>query len=187
MGKIHVLDTQVSNLIAAGEVVERPAAAVKEMLENAVDAGAENIAVEIKQGGVAYIRVTDDGAGMEKDDAQTAFLRHATSKISGAADLESISTLGFRGEALASIAAVAKVTLLTKTAASLEGTQVQMEGGRLVSCRETGCPGGHHHCGARAFLQHAGAHEIFKEKLYRGGLCDRLRAKSGPGKSGRFL
>ena len=109
MGKISVLAPQVANMIAAGEVVERPASVVKELLENALDAGADAVTVEIRQGGVTYIRVTDNGGGMEPEDAVVAFLRHATSKIKGERDLESIHTLGFRGEALAAIASVSRV------------------------------------------------------------------------------
>lgn len=114
MPKINVLPKEVYQLIAAGEVVERPSSIVKEMIENSVDAGAKNITVEIKNGGSTYIRITDDGCGIEKDEVKKVFISHATSKISDKDDLNSISTLGFRGEAMASIAAVAKVELLTK-------------------------------------------------------------------------
>ena len=109
MGKINVLDKSIAELIAAGEVVERPASVIKELLENSVDAGATAITIEIKNGGVKYIRITDNGSGIMKDDVPKAFLRHATSKVSTAHDLDNIATLGFRGEALASICAVAKV------------------------------------------------------------------------------
>ena len=115
MGIINVLDISVANLIAAGEVVERPASVVKELLENALDAGAKNITVEIKNGGVSLIRVTDDGCGMSKDDLPVCVLRHATSKIKSVDDLEAIYTLGFRGEALASISNVSQTTVITKT------------------------------------------------------------------------
>ncbi len=129
MGKIHVLDKSVSNKIAAGEVVARPASAVKELIENSLDAGAKSITVEIKNGGIGYIRVTDDGSGIEEDDILTAFMPHATSKISQAEDLYAIGTYGFRGEALASIAAVSKTELITKTEDAEMGIKISVEGG----------------------------------------------------------
>ena len=120
---IKVLSSEIANMIAAGEVVERPASVVKELTENCIDAGATSVTIEIKKGGIQYIRVTDNGCGIDRQDAKTAFLRHATSKIADASDLDSIGTLGFRGEALASIAAVARVELFTKTADSHTGTR----------------------------------------------------------------
>jgi len=129
MGTIKVLPPKVANAIAAGEVVERPASAVKELVENSVDAGARRVTVEVERAGLALIRVTDDGSGMERDDAALAFERHATSKIRSASDLERISTMGFRGEALPSIAAVARVRVLTRTAEASEGTEVRVEAG----------------------------------------------------------
>lgn len=140
--KIKLLDANVSNKIAAGEVVERPSSIVKELCENSIDAGATSITVEIKGGGIEYIRITDNGCGMEQDDVKTAFLPHATSKISVAEDLNNIGTLGFRGEALASIASVSRIKLLTRTVDSLEGTEINLTGGtvdKFVSC---GCPEG---------------------------------------------
>ena len=113
--KIKLLDASVANKIAAGEVVERPASIVKELVENSIDAGSTNVTVEIKEGGIQFIRITDNGSGMEEEDVKNAFLRHATSKISVAEDLNDIITLGFRGEALASISAVSKVCLTTRT------------------------------------------------------------------------
>lgn len=142
MGKISVLAPQVANMIAAGEVVERPASVVKELLENALDAGADAVTVEIRQGGVTYIRVTDNGGGMEPEDAPTAFLRHATSKIKGERDLESIHTLGFRGEALAAIASVSRVDLFTKTREAPLGLHLALTGGEITEQEETGCPDG---------------------------------------------
>lgn len=142
MGKISVLAPQVANMIAAGEVVERPASVVKELLENALDAGADAVTVEIRQGGITYIRVTDNGGGMEPEDAPTAFLRHATSKIKGERDLESIHTLGFRGEALAAIASVSRVDLFTKTRSAPLGLHLALTGGEITEQEETGCPDG---------------------------------------------
>ncbi len=140
MGKIKVLDKSVSNKIAAGEVVERPASVVKELLENALDAGATHIVTEIKNGGISYIRVTDNGSGMAKEDVPTALLRHATSKIREAEDLDAIMSLGFRGEALSSIGAVSKLEIYTRTADEETGTHLMSDGGEVVECAEAGCP-----------------------------------------------
>ena len=140
--KINVLSTEISNMIAAGEVVERPASVIKELTENSIDAGATSITVEIKKGGVLYMRVTDNGCGIARDEVETAFKRHATSKIKTASDLDSIGTLGFRGEALASIAAVSKVEIFTKTAESELGSCVTIEGGEVTGNDEAGCPNG---------------------------------------------
>lgn len=142
MGKIQVLDKSVSNKIAAGEVVERPASVVKELLENALDAGATHITVEIKNGGITYIRVTDNGIGITKEDVPVALLRHATSKIANERDLDAIHTLGFRGEALSSIAAVSKFEIYTRTQGEETGTHLVAEGGEVVDCLEAGCPAG---------------------------------------------
>ena len=122
MPKIIQLDRHVADLIAAGEVVERPASAVKELVENSIDAGAKNITIELQNGGMTFLRITDDGCGMDPVDARTAFLRHATSKVREKDDLDAILTLGFRGEALASISAVSRVDLITRTADSSIGT-----------------------------------------------------------------
>ncbi len=140
MPKIQVLDQDIANKIAAGEVVERPGSVIKELVENAMDAGAQHITVEIKNGGITYMRVTDDGCGMNREDACNCFLRHATSKIRDISDLYAIETLGFRGEALAAISAVSRVELLT----SMEGlgTRLELEGGKEISCEETGAPQG---------------------------------------------
>ncbi len=142
MPKIIQLSPHIANLIAAGEVVERPASVVKELLENAVDAGASKITVEIKDGGMTFLRVTDNGCGMAAEDARTAFLRHATSKLRTAEDLAAIGTLGFRGEALAAIASVSRIDLITKTAGALSGTSLRLEAGQLLEEVETGCPEG---------------------------------------------
>ncbi|MCD8026050.1 MAG: DNA mismatch repair endonuclease MutL, partial [Clostridiales bacterium] len=132
MGVINVLDKHVSELIAAGEVVERPASVIKELVENSIDAGAENITVEIKHGGTTFMRVTDDGCGICRDDVRVAFLRHATSKVKLEADLDSISTLGFRGEALASICAVSRLQLITRNRDEETGTSYEIDGGEEV-------------------------------------------------------
>lgn len=142
MSKIRVLPDVLINKIAAGEVVERPASVVKELLENSLDAGAEQVSVTVENGGRRLIRVSDDGSGMSRDDAILAFERHATSKLKSAEDLETIATLGFRGEALPSIAAVAKVTLETKTPADLEGTRIEISGGRIFAVKDIAWAGG---------------------------------------------
>ena len=142
MSKIHQLDPHVADLIAAGEVVERPASAVKELTENAIDAGADSVTVEIQRGGMSYIRVTDNGSGIEAEDCLTAFLRHATSKIRTEFDLEAIGTLGFRGEALAAIASVSRVELMTRTAGASGGTALLLDGGVVRTREEVGCPVG---------------------------------------------
>lgn len=140
--KIKLLDASVANKIAAGEVVERPSSIVKELVENSIDAGATNVTVEIKGGGINLIRITDNGCGMAEDDVKNAFLRHATSKISVAEDLNDILTLGFRGEALASIAAVSKVALSTRTKNADEGTQIELTGGVIDRFFPCGCAEG---------------------------------------------
>jgi len=140
--KIRLLSDEVIGKIAAGEVVERPSAAIKEMVENSLDAGATAITVEIRDGGISYFRVTDNGSGIQQSDIRMAFERHATSKIEKAQDLHAIQTLGFRGEALASIAAVAKVTCTTRNKADVSGIKVVNQGGRIESIEEAACPEG---------------------------------------------
>ena len=142
MGNIVLLDDLTINKIAAGEVIERPASVVKELVENSIDAGANNISVEIKNGGISYIRVTDNGKGIMPDDMEIAFERHATSKIRVASDLETVKSMGFRGEALASIAAIAKVSMKSKTRDQEIGHEVIVEGGNILKNEETGCPDG---------------------------------------------
>ena len=142
MPKIIQLSPHIANLIAAGEVVERPASVVKELLENAVDAGASKVTVEIRDGGMTFLRVTDNGCGMSPEDARTAFKRHATSKLRTAEDLASIGTMGFRGEALAAIASVSRIELMTKTAGSISGTSLTLEAGEITEESEAGCPEG---------------------------------------------
>ena len=142
MPKILQLSPHIANLIAAGEVVERPASVVKELLENAVDAGASKITVEIRDGGMTFLRVTDNGCGMAPEDARTAFLRHATSKLRTAEDLAAIGTMGFRGEALAAIASVSRIDIMTKTAGAISGTNLILEAGNVIEESEVGCPDG---------------------------------------------
>ncbi len=141
-GAIRLLTQEVIGKIAAGEVVERPSAAIKELVENSLDAGATAVTVEIRDGGITYFRVTDNGSGIRQSEIRMAFERHATSKITASDDLNAIQTLGFRGEALASIAAVAKVTCTTRTHADDTGIKVQNEGGQITSMEETACPEG---------------------------------------------
>ena len=142
MGVINVLDKHVAELIAAGEVVERPASVIKELVENAIDAGAKHVTVEIKNGGTTFMRVTDDGCGFLREDVKLAFLRHATSKVREQDDLDHIATLGFRGEALASISAVSRLQLITKSAKEDTGTSYIIEGGEEKSFDDAGCPVG---------------------------------------------
>ncbi len=142
MGNIVVLDELTINKIAAGEVIERPASVIKEMVENSIDADAKNISVEIKNGGISYIRITDDGKGIEKEDLELSFERHATSKIRQAEDLNEVKSMGFRGEALASIAAIAKVEMISKTKEAEIGNRILVEGGKVLELEECGCPDG---------------------------------------------
>lgn len=142
MGNIVLLDELTINKIAAGEVIERPASVVKEMVENSIDAGASNINIEIRNGGISYIRISDNGKGIAKDDMEIAFERHATSKIRSANDLSLVKSMGFRGEALASIAAIANVEMISKTAIQETGNRIVVEAGKVLSEEETGCPQG---------------------------------------------
>lgn len=139
MGNIVLLDELTINKIAAGEVVERPSSVIKEMIENSIDAEATNINIEIKNGGISYIRITDNGKGIAKDDMEMAFERHATSKIRNADDLNQIKSMGFRGEALASIAAIANVEMMSRTKDEQIGNKIVVEAGKILSFEETGC------------------------------------------------
>ena len=142
MGNIVLLDDLTINKIAAGEVIERPASVVKEMVENSIDAGATNINVEIKNGGISYICVSDNGKGIQKDDMEIAFERHATSKIRQASDLDVVKSMGFRGEALASVAAIAHVEMVSKTQEEQIGNRIVVEAGKTLEFEETGCANG---------------------------------------------
>ena len=139
MGNIVLLDELTINKIAAGEVIERPASVIKEMVENSIDAGADKITVEIRNGGISYIKITDNGSGIAKDDLEIAFERHATSKIRNASDLDTVTSMGFRGEALASIAAIANVELVSKTKEQDVGYKIVVEAGNVLEKEEVGC------------------------------------------------
>lgn len=190
MGEIVLLDQSTINKIAAGEVVERPAAVVKELVENAIDAGANAVTVEIKGGGIEFIRITDNGSGIEKDQVQIAFKRHATSKIRTAEDLLSVSSLGFRGEALASISAVAKVELVTKTRGTLTGTRYELDGGAEKALEEIGCPEGTTFVVRNLFYNVPARRKFLKsavtEASYINDLVERL-AISNPSISFKFI
>ena len=142
MPKINVLGFDIANLIAAGEVVDRPSSVVKELLENAIDSGADKVTVEIKNGGTSFIRIADNGCGIEYEDLPTALLRHATSKIKEASDLDSIITLGFRGEALAAISSVSKVRILSKTKNNEMGSMLEAHAGKVLTHINAGCQEG---------------------------------------------
>ncbi len=172
MAKIKVLDQNTINQIAAGEVVERPASIVKELVENAIDAKSQAITVEIKGGGIDFIRITDNGCGIEESQVRTAFLRHATSKIDTAEDLETVSSLGFRGEALSSIAAVAKVELITKTDEGISGVRYVIEGGEEVSYEEIGCPEGTTFIIRNLFYNVPARRKFLKSKITEAGYVE---------------
>ena len=174
MGIINVLDQATINQIAAGEVVERPASVAKELVENAIDAGATAVTVEIKEGGISLLRVTDNGCGMEKDDIRTAFLRHATSKIKSALDLITVGSLGFRGEALSSISAVAQVELLTKTKDAFVGSRYVIEGGEEKAFEEAGCPSGTTFLVRNLFYNVPARKKFLKTAMTEGGYINEL-------------
>ena len=171
---IQVLDQKTINQIAAGEVIERPAAVVKELVENAIDAGASAITVEIKEGGISFIRVTDNGTGIHRDEIKTAFLRHATSKIRSLEDLLSVSSLGFRGEALSSIAAVAQVELITKERGEITGVRYEIEGGTEKSWEEIGCPEGTTFLVRNLFYNTPARRKFLKTKTTEGNYIQEL-------------
>ena len=174
MGKINLLDQATINQIAAGEVVERPASVAKELVENAIDAGATAVTVEIKEGGISLLRVTDNGSGMEKDDIKTAFLRHATSKIKSALDLLTVGSLGFRGEALSSISAVAQVELLTKPREAFVGFRYIIEGGEEKTFEEAGCPSGTTFLVRNLFYNVPARKKFLKTAMTEGGYINEL-------------
>lgn len=190
MAKITVLDINTVNQIAAGEVIERPASIVKELLENAIDAQATAVTVEIKDGGTSLVRITDNGCGIPKDEVRLAFLPHATSKIRTAQDLITVSSLGFRGEALASIASVAQVEVITKTAEDLTGTRYQIEGGLEKGIEEVGAPEGTTFLVRNLFYNTPARRKFLKspssEATHIGELVERI-ALSHPGVSIRFI
>ena len=169
MPKIQKLSPHIANLIAAGEVVERPASVVKELLENAVDAGATKVTVEIRDGGMTFLRLTDNGCGMAPDDAKTAFLRHATSKLRTADDLAAIGTMGFRGEALAAIASVSRIDIMTKSAGSIAGTSLHLEAGEVTEESEVGCPEGTTIIVRDLFFNTPARMKFMKSDTYEGG------------------
>ena len=174
MGKINVLDQQTINQIAAGEVVERPASVAKELVENAIDAGASAVTVEIKEGGISLLRVTDNGSGIAHEEIRTAFLRHATSKIKSALDLLTVGSLGFRGEALSSIAAVAQVELLTKTKEAFVGSRYVIEGGEEKALEEAGCPQGTTFLVRNLFYNTPARRKFLKTAMTEGGYINEL-------------
>ncbi len=190
MAKINLLDRSVFELIAAGEVIERPSSVIKELVENSIDAGAKHITVEIKDGGSSFMRVTDDGCGIAFEEVPTAFLRHATSKVKSADDLEKILTLGFRGEALASVAAVAKVEVLTKEAHEQYGTSFKISGGDISEHERTGCPDGTTIIIRDLFYNVPARQKFLKRDVTEGnqvqGLIDKL-ALAHPDISFRFI
>jgi DNA mismatch repair protein MutL len=190
MPKINLLDKSVYELIAAGEVIERPASVIKELAENSIDAGAHTVTVEIKRGGITYIRVSDDGCGIAYEDIPTAFLRHATSKVSSADDLESINTLGFRGEALASVCAVGKVELISKRAEDKLGTSYRIEGGETLEYDRIGCSDGTSIIIRDIFFNTPARLKFLKKDVTEGNYCAAVIEKlalSHPGISFRFI
>lgn len=190
MSRINILDSATVDKIAAGEVVERPANVVKELVENAIDAGAENVTVEIREGGLSLIRVTDNGSGIESSELKKAFLRHATSKIERAEDLGNVESLGFRGEALSSISAVCQVELITKTRESLIGTKVTCSGGMMTTPQEVGAPDGTTVLARNIFFNTPVRKKFLKSAITEGSYISDIMqhiALSKPGISFKFI
>ena len=190
MGKIQVLDGETINKIAAGEVVERPSSVVNELVENAIDAGATAITIEIQDGGISFVRITDNGSGMEKEDIAMAFLRHSTSKIRSSEDLQTIHSLGFRGEALSSISAVAQVELLTKTAHAMTGCRYRIDGGVEKSMEDIGCPDGTTFIVRQLFYNTPARRKFLKSNMTEAGYISDLIARlamSHPEVSFKFI
>ena len=190
MPEINILPKEVYQLIAAGEVVERPSSVVKEMIENSIDAGAKNITVEIKNGGITYIRITDDGCGIAKSEIKKVFVPHATSKIKTGDDLDAISTLGFRGEAMASVAAVARVELLSCEKGEKLGSRYEIAGGEEKDFSDAGCPEGTTIVVRDLFFNTPARIKFLKKDVTEGnsvaGVVDRM-AISHPEVSFRFI
>ena len=174
---IQVLDQNTIDKIAAGEVVERPAAVVKELVENAIDAGATAITVEIKQGGIRFIRITDNGCGIPRGEIPLAFKRHATSKIKRIEDLLSVKSLGFRGEALSSIAAVSQVELITKDADAIIGSRYEIHGGTELANEEIGCPDGTTFIGRNLFYNTPARRKFLKKASVESGYINDVIAR----------
>ena len=190
MGRINILEKQVAEMIAAGEVVERPSSIAKELLENAIDAGATAITAEIRGGGIQYLRITDNGYGIDREDVPRAFLRHATSKVRESGDLNHIMTMGFRGEALASIAAMCRVELLTRTAEEMAGTRCLMEGGEQISLEDTGCPVGTTMIVRDVFYNTPARMKFLKKDVIEGNSVQAVTEKAAlaePGIAFRFI
>lgn len=190
MARIQILSEETIDKIAAGEVVERPVSIVKELVENSIDAGADAITVEIKEGGISFIRITDNGSGIPKEDIRTAFYRHATSKITDASDLTNVTSLGFRGEALSSIAAIAQVELLTKTSDNIIGTKYVIEGSKEIEVSDVGVPNGTTIIVRNIFFNTPVRRKFLKSSITEGSyiaeLCERL-ALSRPNVSIKFI
>ena len=186
MGNIVLLDDLTINKIAAGEVIERPANVVKELVENSIDAGSSKIIIEIKKGGKAYISVTDNGKGIEKDDMLISLERHATSKIRRVEDLEKTYTMGFRGEALASIASISELTMISKTKETLLGQKIKAKAGEVIEAEECRISNRNNNNSRKFIFQYSSKIQIFKTRLNRKQIHKRLGTKSSTSKSGNI-
>ena len=186
MGNIVLLDDLTINKIAAGEVIERPANVVKELVENSIDAGSSKIIIEIKKGGKAYISVTDNGKGIEKDDMLISLERHVTSKIRRVEDLEKTYTMGFRGEALASIASISELTMISKIKETLLGQKIKAKAGDIIEAEECRNSNRNNNNSRKFIFQHSSKIQIFKTRLNRKQIHKRLGTKSSTSKSGNI-